>query len=104
MLQKILGKFGYERKGAYDALMLGDYYKSFSFSAEPSVGLRYYSQIAPVGYAINTISSEASTLKLLPYEESEEGLEPEEDNPFVKKFSKPNKQEQISAKKHSFIT
>ena len=104
MLQKILGKFGYERKGAYDALMLGDYYESFSFSANPSVGLRYYSQIAPVGYAINTISSEASTIKLLPYEKSEEGLEPEYENPFVKKFSRPNFQQTgIDFCKEAFI-
>lgn len=104
MLQKILGKFGYERKGAYDALMLGDYYDSFSFSANPSVGLRYYSQIAPVGYAINTISSEASTIKLLPYEKSEEGLEPEYENPFVKKFNKPNFQQTgIDFRKEAFI-
>jgi HK97 family phage portal protein len=104
MLQKILGKFGYERKGVYDALTLRDDYDYFSFSANPSVGLRYYSQIAPVGYAINTISSEASTIKLLPYEKSEEGLEPEYENSFVKKFNKPNFQQTgVDFRKEAFI-
>jgi len=104
MFQKVLSKFGYEKKGAYDALMIGDYYDSFSFSANPSVGLRYYSQIAPVGDAIGKIASEASAIRLLPYEESEEGLEPEQDNAFVKKFSRPNFQQTgIDYRKEAFI-
>jgi phage portal protein BeeE/intein/homing endonuclease len=104
MFQKVLSKFGYEKKGAYDALMIGDYYDSFSFSANPSIGLRYYSQIAPVGDAISKIASEASAIRLLPYEKSEEGLEPEDDNPFVKKFSKPNFQQTgIDFRKEAFI-
>lgn len=104
MLQKVLSKFGYQKKGAYDTLMIGDYYDSFSFSTNPSIGLRYYSQIAPVGDAIGKIASEASAIRLLPYEKSEEGLEPEEDNPFVKKFSKPNFQQTgIDFRKEAFI-
>jgi HK97 family phage portal protein len=104
MFQKILGKFGFEKKSVYNPLMLGDYYESFSFSANPSIGLQYYSQIAPVGDAIGKIASEASAIKLLPYRESEEGLEPENDNPFVKNFSKPNFQQTgIDFHKEAFI-
>lgn len=104
MLQKILGKFGYERKGAYDPLMLGDYYEAFSFSANPSIGLRYYSQIAPVGDAIGKIASECSAIKLLPYEETTEGLESVNDNPFVTTFNRPNFQQTgIDFRKEAFI-
>lgn len=104
MLQKVLSKFGYERKSGYESLIIKDYYDSFSFANNPTIGLIYYSQIAPVGDAIGKISSEASSIRLLPYEKSEEGLEPEEDNPFVKKFSKPNFQQTgIDFRKEAFI-
>lgn len=103
MLQKILGKFGFEKKGAYSSLVAG-YYDSFSFTNNPSIGLAYYSQIAPVGDAIGKISSESSAIKLLPYEESEEGFEPENDNLFVETFNKPNFQQTgIDFRKEAFI-
>jgi phage portal protein BeeE len=104
MLQKVLSKFGYERKGSYESLIIKDCYDSFSFANNPTIGLIYYSQIAPVGDAIGKIASEASSIRLLPYKQSEEGLEPKEDNPFVKKFSKPNFQQTgIDFRKEAFI-
>jgi HK97 family phage portal protein len=89
MFQKILTKFGYEKK-SYAPQVYSSSKNPFFPSALPSIYLKYYNEIAPVGDAINKIASEACNVPLFPYTDKEEGIVEDIANKFVNLFAKPN--------------
>jgi len=108
MFQKILGKFrssdqNIEKKSVEEFFFTGKS-DQFAFANNSSTYLQYYSQVAPVGDAINKISSESSTVPLLPYAEVEdEGMVAVTKDPFVELFSRPNFQQTgLDFKKEAF--
>ena len=90
MFQKILTKFGYEKKSCVSKYILQEYSNPFSCSKSPSTYLKYYNEVAPVGDAVNKIASEACNVPLFPYVDKEEGIVEDFANKFVKLFAKPN--------------
>ena len=89
MFQKILTKFGYEKK-SYTSQVYNSTYDLFSPSKSPAIYLRYASEIAPVGNAVNMIASEACNVPLFPYIDRSEGIVEDISNKFVNLFAKPN--------------
>ena len=106
MLKKIINKLRSDKievKSAGNPFFVGGY-DPFAFANNSSTYLQYYSQVAPVGHAINTIASAASIIGLLPYANESEGAVAVTDDPFVSLFSKPNFQQTgLDYKKEAFI-
>tara|TARA_R110000868_G_scaffold17344_1_gene76316 strand:+ start:1705 stop:3183 length:1479 start_codon:yes stop_codon:yes gene_type:complete len=89
--RKVAIKHIEKKDSGYSPSFLNFLTNDFTFAKNAFLYLQYYNQVAPVGDAINKIAQEASMTQLNPYVyDDKEAEKPLVDNPFSKKFSKPN--------------